>query len=255
MKIVLVRLREAGNVVSYTTEQNVQVGDYVILEADRGIDYGEILEIQEGMMEGECKDIIRKATEEDRRQIEKNKQDAGEALKICGRKIKEHNLPMKLIEGEYSFDRKKIVFYFTTPGRVDFRELVKDLAKIFRVRIEMRQIGVRDEARLFGGIGPCGNPLCCKTFLKTCEPVTMKMAKLQRLPLNSSKISGICGRLMCCLFFEYDTYQELAKGLPKEGEQIETPSGKGKVTAVNVLRRLVHVEFSDGRVEKVFWEK
>ncbi|OQX87648.1 MAG: stage 0 sporulation protein [Candidatus Omnitrophica bacterium 4484_70.2] len=255
MKIVLVRLREAGNVVTYFSPQPLNTGDYVIVEADRGIDYGEVLEVNEEVGEGNFKRILRKATPEDIKQVKRNEQEAKEALKICGEKIKEYNLPMKLVEGEYSFDRKKIIFYFTSPRRVDFRELVKDLAKIFKIRIEMRQIGVRDEARLFGGIGPCGNSLCCNSFLRSCEPVTIKMAKLQKLPLNPSKISGICGRLMCCLFYEYENYKELSKELPKEGQYIDTPSGRGKVTTVNVLKQMVYVELEDGRIEKVFFKK
>jgi cell fate regulator YaaT (PSP1 superfamily) len=158
---------------------------------------------------------------------------------------------MKLVDAEYSLDKKKIIFYFTAEDRIDFRELVKDLAKIFKIRIEMRQIGVRDEARIFGGVGPCGQVLCCVRFLKNFEPVSMKMAKTQKLPLIAGKISGICGRLMCCLFYEYKNYRELSKGLPKEGENIETPQGKGKVISVNVLKRIVYVELEDGRIEKM----
>ena len=189
------------------------------------------------------------------KKIKDNRQKAKEAIKICFDKIKEYKLPMKLVEAEYSFDRKKIVFYFTSEDRVDFRELVKDLAKVFRIRIEMRQIGVRDETRLFGGIGPCGRNLCCASFLKNFEPVSIKMVKQQKLPLNPSKISGICGRLMCCLFYEYKYYKELAKGLPKEGDKINTSKGRGKVIAVNILKRMVYVEFEDGRIEKIVFDK
>jgi cell fate regulator YaaT (PSP1 superfamily) len=155
---------------------------------------------------------------------------------------------MKLVEAEYSFDRSKIVFYFTAEGRVDFRGLVKDLAKVFKARIELRQIGVRDEAKLFGGYGPCGRCLCCASFLKDFEPVTIKMAKEEGLPLNPTKISGLCGRLMCCLSYEYETYKCLSKGLPHEGERIHTPEGKGKVISVNILKRAVTVEMEDGKV-------
>jgi cell fate regulator YaaT (PSP1 superfamily) len=154
---------------------------------------------------------------------------------------------MKLVRAEYSFDRTKIIFYFTASGRVDFRNLVKDLAKIFKARIELRQIGVRDEARLFGGFGHCGRELCCKTFLKDFEPVTIKMAKEEGLPLNPPKISGLCGRLMCCLYFEYETYKILAKGLPREGEHVHTPEGKGKVIGINVFKRSATVELDDGK--------
>jgi len=158
------------------------------------------------------------------------------------KKIAEHNLDMKLVEAEYSFDKSKIIFYFTSEGRVDFRELVKDLARIFKARIELRQIGVRDEAKLFGGFGSCGKELCCRRFLKDFEPVTIRMAKEQGLPLNPPKISGVCGRLMCCLAYECKVYKELSRDLPKEGDKINTPEGKGKVVSVNILKRSVIVE-------------
>jgi cell fate regulator YaaT (PSP1 superfamily) len=261
MKVALVRLREAGLVMTYQINDQVKVHDYVVVEADRGIDYGEVIEISEAGSETKTpvesqsfKNIIRKLSAQDFLQIKANKQEAKDAIKLCSRKIKEYKLAMKLVNAEYSFDKKKIVFYFTSEGRVDFRELVKELAKMFKIRIEMRQIGVRDEARLFGGIGPCGQGLCCCRFLKNFEPVSMKMAKLQRLPLSSGKISGICGRLMCCLYYEHKTYRELSKGLPKEGQNIDTPQGKGKVMSVNVLKRLVYVELEDGRMEKVSYE-
>ncbi len=255
MKVAVVRLREAGNITAYSAGDGFNVGDYVIVEADRGLDYGEILEINEGVNNHSLRNIIRRVTSEDMKKIKDNRQKAKEAIKICFDKIKEYKLPMKLVEAEYSFDRKKIVFYFTSEDRVDFRELVKDLAKVFKIRIEMRQIGVRDEMRLFGGIGPCGRSLCCASFLKNFEPVSIKMAKQQKLPLNPSKISGICGRLMCCLFYEYKHYKELAKGLPKEGDKINTSKGRGKVIAVNILKRMVYVEFEDGRIEKIVFDK
>ncbi len=258
MPIALVRIREAGQLMTYKVNEDVKVHDYVIIEADRGLDYGEVIEVNDQELPPKCenkhsslKKIIRKAASEDKKQIQTNKQEAKDAMRLCARKIREYKLAMKLVDTEYSFDKKKIVFYFTSEGRVDFRELVKELAKIFKIRIEMRQIGVRDEARIFGGVGPCGQGLCCVRFLKNFEPVSMKMAKMQRLPLSSGKISGICGRLMCCLFYEYKNYRELAKGLPKEGQSVETPQGKGKVISVNVLKRLVYVELEDGRIEKV----
>lgn len=261
MKVALVRLREGGQLMTYKIDESANVNDYVIVEADRGTDYGEIVEISEmevsptdGQQDASLKSIIRKVTPQDMKKIKENKQEAKDAMKTCARKITEYKLSMKLVDVEYSFDKKKIVFYFTAEGRIDFRELVKDLAKIFKRRIEMRQIGVRDEARIFGGIGPCGQRLCCVRFLKSFEPVSMKMAKLQKLPLTSGKISGICGRLMCCLFYEYKNYRELSRGLPKEGQTIDTPKGKGKVTSVNVLKRVVYVELEDGRAEKVQYE-
>ncbi len=262
MKVALVRLREAGQLMSYKVDDEISVHDYVVVEADRGTDYGEVIEINEGGSSGKVeakgsalKSILRKLSTQDLRQIQTNKQEAKDAIKLCSRKIREYKLAMKLVDAEYSFDKKKIVFYFTSENRVDFRELVKELAKMFKIRIEMRQIGVRDEARLFGGHGPCGQNLCCVRFLKSFEPVSMKMAKLQKLPLSSGKISGICGRLMCCLFYEYKNYRDLSKGLPKEGQTIETPQGKGKVSSVNVLKRLVYVELEDGRIEKVCFEE
>ncbi len=258
MRIALVRLREAGQLMTYKVEDNIGVHDYVVVEADRGTDYGEVIEVNEGgpqsKDEGKAsalKSVIRKLSVQDIKQIKVNKQESKDAMRLCSRKIREYKLAMKLVDAEYSFDKKKIVFYFTSEGRVDFRELVKELAKIFKIRIEMRQIGVRDEARLFGGYGPCGQHLCCIRFLKSFEPVSMKMAKMQKLPLSSGKISGICGRLMCCLFYEYKNYRDLSKGLPKEGQSIETPQGKGKVTSVNVLKRIAYVELEDGRVEKI----
>ena len=258
MKVALVRLREAGQLMTYQVSETVKVHDYVLVEADRGTDYGEVIEIKDGPEghkgEGKhpsFKNVIRKLSEEDKNQIKANEKEANDAMRLCSRKIREYKLSMKLVDAEYSFDKKKIVFYFTAEGRVDFRELVKELAKIFKIRIEMRQIGVRDEARIFGGVGPCGQRLCCVRFLKNFEPVSMKMAKMQKLPLSSGKISGICGRLMCCLFYEYKNYKELSKGLPKEGQTIDTQQGKGKVISVNVLRRVVYVELEDGRIEKV----
>ncbi|MDD4954433.1 MAG: stage 0 sporulation family protein [Candidatus Omnitrophica bacterium] len=258
MKIALIRLRESGQIVTYKIDEGVNVNDYVIIEADRGTDYGEVMEVNEAaepkepaQTESSVKNIVRKVSPQDMERIKQNEADAKEAMRQCSRKIGEYKLSMKLVDAEYSFDRKKIVFYFTAEGRVDFRELVKDLAKVFKIRIEMRQIGVRDEARLFGGIGPCGQSLCCVKFLKNFEAVSMKMAKTQKLPLSSGKISGICGRLMCCLFYEYKTYKDLARGLPKEGDVIDTPQGKGKVVSVNILKRLVCAELEDGRIEKV----
>lgn len=261
MRIGLVRLREVGQLITYQIADEVSVHDYVLVEADRGVDYGEVIEINEDhacpKVEGKgklVKKIVRKLSPEDLKQIKNNEKEAKDAIHLCSRKVREYKLAMKLVDSEYSFDKKKIIFYFTSEGRVDFRELVKELAKIFKIRIEMRQIGVRDEARLFGGVGPCGQKLCCMRFLKSFEPVSMKMAKLQKLSLSSGKISGICGRLMCCLSYEHKNYRELSKGLPKEGQTFETPQGKGKVISVNVLKRLVYVELDDSRIEKVFFK-
>lgn len=259
MYLALIRLREAGQPVTYKTEKPIKVNDYVIVEADRGTDYGEVLEVNKIEQASSIpkarsyKRIVRKMSEQDKESIQTSEKEAQDAMKLCQRKIRDYNLAMKLVDTEYSFDKKKLIFYFTSEKRVDFRELVKELAKVFKVRIEMRQIGARDEAKSFGGFGPCGQRLCCCRFLKNFEPVTMKMAKLQKLPLGSGKISGICGRLMCCLSYEYKTYKNLSKKLPKEGQKINTEHGKGKVVSVNVLKRLVYVELEDNRIEKIYF--
>jgi len=250
--VILVRLRDSGQVHSYNVSNlDVKEGDYVIVEHDRGLDYGQIISPSESVSpdtnsKEPLKKILRVAKESDLKQIEENRVKAKEAFCACIKKIEEHKLDMKLVQAEYSFDRSKIIFYFTANGRIDFRNLVKDLAKIFKARIELRQIGVRDEARLFGGFGPCGRELCCAKFLKDFEPVTIKMAKEEGLPLNPPKISGLCGRLMCCLSFEYETYRLLSKGLPREGERVHTAQGKGKVIGVNVFKRTAAVELEDG---------
>lgn len=247
----MVRLRDKGAAYIYNAaELNVKEGDYVIVEHDRGLDYGQIISPQEASLDTKSKETIKKimrlANESDLKQIEENRAKAREALGTCLKKIEEHKLEMKLVHTEYSFDRSKVIFYFTADGRVDFRNLVKDLAKIFKARIELRQIGVRDEAKFFGGVGPCGRELCCAKFLKDFEPVTIKMAKEEGLPLNPPKISGLCGRLMCCLNYEYETYKILSKGLPHEGERIHIQQGKGKVISVNVFKRVATVELEDG---------
>jgi cell fate regulator YaaT (PSP1 superfamily) len=257
MQLVLIRLREAGQLTTYKANLSIKVHDYVVVEADRGKDYGEVLEINEveqlfpAKKANSYKNVIRKMLEQDKKILVVNQKEAQDAMKLCQRKIKDYNLAMKLVDTEYSFDKKKLIFYFISDKRVDFRELVKELAKVFKVRIEMRQIGARDEAKLFGGFGPCGQQLCCCRFLKNFEPVTMKMAKIQKLPLGSGKISGICGRLMCCLSYEHKIYKSLSKNLPKEGQRITTKQGKGKVISVNVLKRIVYLEVEDNRIEKV----
>lgn len=250
--MIFIRLRDSGQIYSCSQpELSVKEGDYVIVEHDRGLDYGQIISGKDAALNDKgqresLKKIVRVAKEADLKQIEENRAKAKEASSTCVKKVAEHKLDMKLVHAEYSFDRTKIVFYFTASGRVDFRELVKDLAKIFKARIELRQIGVRDEARFFGGFGPCGRELCCAKFLKDFEPVTIKMAKEEGLPLNPPKISGLCGRLMCCLSFEYETYKILSKGLPREGERLSTQQGKGKVIGVNVFKRTATVELEDG---------
>jgi len=244
-----VRLRDFGPHIYTTFPEGITLNkmDYVILEYDRGLEYGQVISEVNFPIREPLKKIIRKATEEDIKRIKENREKAKEARGIFLEKVKLHQLTMKLVKTEYSFDNKKIIFYFTSEGRVDFRQLLKDLAKVFKVRIELRQIGVRDEAKLTGGLGPCGKELCCISFLKDFEPVTIKMAKEENLSLNPTKISGLCGRLMCCLAFEYENYKQLSKGLPHEGERIHTKEGKGKVIGVNVFTRKVTVELEDGR--------
>lgn len=255
-EVVQIKLREAGK-ISYYNINSVETnpGDYCIVEIERGIDYGQVISEVEMVLDTDIEQplrkVIRVANKEDKSQIQENKKRIKSVLVACEKKIREHKLDMKLVEAEYSFDRTKIIFYFTAEGRVDFRELVRDIARIFRARIELRQIGVRDEAKMFGGFGCCGRPLCCATFLKDFEPITIRMAKEQNLPLNPSKISGLCGRLMCCLSYEYSTYREQLKGLPKEGAEINTPQGKGRVVSINVLSRSVVVDLGEGKRIKV----
>jgi len=258
-EVIQVRLRDAGKISYFLTSGlKFDFGDYVILEADRGLDYGQVVSETEKIMAknagGRLRKIIRKTNPWDHRQIEKNKRKVKELMDACVKKIDAHRLPMKLVDAEYSFDRAKIIFYFTSEERVDFRSLVKELANIFRARIELKQIGVRDEARILGGFGPCGRELCCARFLKDFETVTIRMAKEQNLSLNPTKISGLCGRLMCCLSYESETYSELTKGLPKIGQEIKIDKGKkAKVIAVNPLNRSVTVEDNDGkRIEVEF---
>ena len=259
-EVVQVRLREAGKITYFSTGGlEFKPGDYAIVEADRGLDYGQIISESEVILDDDIeqplRSVTRIATAEDMRRIQKNKEKVAHAFDTCQKKIQQRNIPMKLVEAEYSFDRSKVIFYFTAEGRVDFRELVKDLARIFKVRIELRQIGVRDETKLLGGFGPCGQPLCCARFLKDFEPVTIRMAKEQDLPLNPAKISGLCGRLMCCLGYECKLYKELSKGLPREGDAIRLKEGSGKVIAVNVLKRSVTVELDNGRKIEVSYKE
>lgn len=260
-EVVQVQLRSAGEVKYFMTNGlKLEIGSKVIVEADRGLESGEVVSANEKVEDlsklgKPLRKVIRKANPWDEQQIDKNKAKTKDLMNVCDKKIEEHKLPMKLVDAEYSFDRSKIIFYFTSENRVDFRNLVKDLASIFRVRIELRQIGVRDEARMLGGHGPCGRGLCCMAFLKDFNPVTIKMAKVQNLPLNPSKISGLCGRLMCCLGYEYECYRECCKDLPKVGKEIKTEYGKGKVIGVNPLKRMVTVDLGEGKVKDVKLEE
>ena len=252
LKIVQIRRRENGRVHYYALgELALAQGDCCIVETERGIDYGEVVSEPENLFEEKMEQpplkILRPVTEEDRTRIAANQKEAEAAFEICQRKIEERKLPMKLVGVEYSFDRSRLLFYFTADGRVDFRELVKDLAGIFKTRIELRQIGVRDEARMMDGVGPCGRRLCCAAFLRDFEPINIRMAKLQRLPLDPEKISGVCGRLFCCLRYEEEFYRSVGREFPKDGVAVNTPQGPGKVMEVNFFRRTVLVELEDER--------
>ena len=249
-KVIGIRFKKAGKIYYFDPNGfDLLVGDNVVVETARGLEYGEVVigikEVKEEEVVLPLKNVVRKATEEDNRQAEDNLQKEQEAFEACQKKIEEHELPMKLIDVEYTFDVSKIIFYFTAEGRVDFRELVKDLASIFRTRIELRQIGVRDEAKMLGGLGSCGRVLCCHSFLGDFEPVSIRMAKDQNLSLSPSKISGICGRLMCCLKYENDFYQEERKNAPNVGKLVKTPQGTGKIIDVNILRSTVKVEMAE----------
>lgn len=248
--VVGVRFKKAGKVYYFDPNQfDISENEFAIVETVRGIEYGKVVITKKQVDENDVvlplKKVIRIANENDRTIVEENKQAAKEAYQVCQQKVIEHKLDMKLVDVEYTFDRNKIIFYFTADGRIDFRELVKDLAAIFRTRIELRQIGVRDEAKMLGGIGPCGRMLCCSTFLGDFEPVSIKMAKDQNLSLNPAKISGLCGRLMCCLKYENDEYEAAKEQLPDLEERIQTPQGLGRVIGLNILERLIQVELVD----------
>jgi len=260
--IVGVKFKEAGKLYYFSPGKlHVDVGDNVIVETARGLEYGKVTlgetEVKESELVAPLKSIIRIANEKDKKKHKENLAKKEEAMRLCQEKVDAHNLEMKLIDVEYTFDNSKVVFYFTADGRVDFRELVKDLASVFRMRIELRQIGVRDEAKMLGGVGNCGRGLCCNTWLADFEPVSIKMAKVQNLSLNPSKISGICGRLMCCLKFENEVYTHLKKGMPSVGERIKTPDGPAIVTDVNILENIVKTRLilEEGSKDKSVEEK
>lgn len=246
-KVIGVRFRTAGKVYFFDPGKlEIRQGDHVIVETARGIEYGTVIgaprEVEDEKVVQPLKSVLRIANQKDDEQEASNRQKEKDAFKICLEKIRKHDLQMKLIDAEYTFDNNKVLFYFTADGRIDFRELVKDLASVFKTRIELRQIGVRDETKILGGIGICGRPLCCHTHLSEFAPVSIKMAKEQNLSLNPTKISGVCGRLMCCLKNEEETYEELNRKLPNVGDYVTTDDGlKGEVQSVNVLRQLVKV--------------
>ena len=247
VEVIGVRFRTAGKIYFFNPKEfQVKSGDHVIVETARGIEFGSVVserrQVKEKCIGDELKPVLRIATKEDEERAAKNREKEKEAYKICLDKIKEHELDMKLVSTEYTFDNNKVLFYFTADGRIDFRELVKDLASVFKTRIELRQIGVRDETKVLGGISICGRPLCCSSYLSDFVPVSIKMAKEQNLSLNPTKISGMCGRLMCCLKNEEDAYEYLNSKLPDIGEYVTTVEGlKGEVSTVSVLKQLVKV--------------
>ena len=247
IKVIGVRFRRAGKVYYFNPlDMDITTGMHVIVETARGVEYGYVVlgvkDMDEEKVFQPLKPVIRIATPQDDAVADENRQKEKDAFKICKEKIAKHGLDMKLIDAEYTFDNNKMLFYFTADGRIDFRELVKDLAAVFKTRIELRQVGVRDETKILGGIGICGRPLCCHTYLSEFAPVSIKMAKEQNLSLNPTKISGVCGRLMCCLKNEQETYEYLNRKLPGVGDIVTLPDGmKGEVSGVNVLRQLVKV--------------
>ncbi|MGL5380165.1 PSP1 domain-containing protein [Clostridium sp.] len=248
INVIGVRFKKAGKIYYFDPSGlEINKGNFVVVETARGIEFGEcvigIKQISEADIVAPLKSVIRVAENDDINKHKDNKVKEEDAFNICLKKIEEHGLNMKLIDVEYTFDNNKVIFYFTADGRVDFRELVKDLATIFKTRIELRQIGVRDEAKMLGGLGPCGRPMCCSTFLGDFASVSIKMAKEQNLSLNPTKISGICGRLMCCLNYEQSTYEDIRKRLPKVGSIVKTSEGQGEVVSNNTVKESVKVKY------------
>ena len=251
VNVIGVRFENAGKLYFFDPgELWPTPGDYVLVETSRGIEFGEVVtgikEIDDATLQSPLKPVVRIASAEDLQHFKDNKAAEKEAYQICQKKISEHKLDMKLVSVEYTFDNSKILFYFTANGRVDFRSLVKDLAGVFKTRIELRQIGVRDEAKMLGGLGVCGRPICCGTFLGDFQPVSIKMAKEQNLSLNPTKISGVCGRLMCCLKYEQDQYEQTRKKMPKVGKEVITPEGPGVVWDLNIIKETVRVRIQKG---------
>ena len=251
VNVIGVRFQNAGKLYFFDPgELWPTPGDFVVVETTRGIEFGEVVtavhEIDDTQLQSPLKQVVRIAGAEDIQHARDNKAAEKEAYAVCQRKIAEHKLDMKLVSVEYTFDNSKILFYFTANGRVDFRSLVKDLASVFKTRIELRQIGVRDEAKMLGGLGPCGRPICCGTFLGDFQPVSIKMAKEQNLSLNPIKISGVCGRLMCCLKYEQDNYEQIRKRMPRVGREVITPDGAGTVIELNIIKESVRVRIQKG---------
>ena len=248
-KVIGVRFKRVGKVYYFLPGKiQFKEGDHAIVETARGMEYGEVVvaekEVEDKDVVAPLKQVVRRATSKDDRKMEENKRKEKDALATCEQKIKNHGLEMKLVDVEYTFDNSKIVFYFTADGRIDFRDLVKDLAGVFKTRIELRQIGVRDEAKMLGGLGPCGRPCCCSSFLGDFSPVSIKMAKEQNLSLSPTKISGLCGRLMCCLNYEHVHYSETRRRMPKLGSTVKTPDGEGVAIENNAVTEKVRVKIT-----------
>ena len=264
LTVVGIRFKKAGKIYYFDPETiEIHEDDHVIVETARGLEFGDVVigprQVEDNQVVAPLKPVLRKATFEDEEKVKDNRKKEKEAFKVCEQKIEVHGLPMKLVDVEYTFDVNKIIFYFTAEGRIDFRELVKDLASVFRTRIELRQIGVRDEAKLMNGIGCCGRSLCCATFLGDFEPVSIRMAKEQNLSLNPAKISGICGRLMCCLKYENDCYSGCScpkKVIPPTvGKEVITIDGEGKVISLNRQKRTATIGLSEGKTLIIPWDE
>lgn len=257
IKVVGIRFKKAGKIYFFDPgEVSLTPGDGAIVETARGVEFGQVaagpLEVEESDIVAPLKKVIRKATDLDNEQLAANKEKEESAFKTGLEKIAAHNLPMKLVSVEQTFDGNKIIFYFTADGRIDFRELVKDLASVFRTRIELRQIGVRDEAKMIGGLGCCGRELCCSVWLSDFASVSIRMAKDQNLSLNPTKISGICGRLMCCLKYENESYEQAREEFPETGSQVNTPDGDGKVAGINIFKNTISVELRESKIVKEY---
>ncbi|BAF58245.1 MAG: stage 0 sporulation family protein [Pelotomaculum sp.] len=257
LTVVGVRFKKAGKIYYFDPDEHLLApGDGVIVETARGVEYGQVvcgpLQVEEEEVVAPLKKVLRKATEQDRQRLSANREKEKKAYQIGLEKIAAHGLPMKLVDVELTFDGSKIIFYFTADGRIDFRELVKDLAAVFRTRIELRQIGVRDEAKMIGGLGCCGRELCCATWLADFASVSIRMAKDQNLSLNPTKISGICGRLMCCLKYENESYEQAKEDFPETGSWVITPNGEGKVTGINIFKNTVSVELKESKSIKEY---
>lgn len=259
-KIIEVQLGEYRGIGFY--DQNDIVcdrDDYVILEQEHVMEIGRVVSDSKSVCKGKAENtvgkVVRKVTEGDTNQLKNNRLKAQDAVNACIRKVNERSLEMQIVKAEYTFDCSKVIFFFTADGRVDFRNLVKDLAKIFRVRIELKQIGVRDRAKIITGYGVCGRELCCSSYMKGFHQLSIKMAKEQGLPLNPSRISGVCGRIKCCMAYEFSAYKELARGLPSVGDKVSTPDGKGKVLDVNILKRIVFIDLGEGKTTRIVFPK